>query len=71
MYRLRKNTKYNYDLIDWTVSGNTVTGTLFKSQGDGALPGGSFELHLDTASGVLYYEAMLEDYYATERFDLR
>ncbi len=71
MYRLRKNTKFNYDLVEWTVRGNTVSGNLFKSQGEGAFPGGRFELHLDTASAVLYYDSDFENYYATERLTLR
>ncbi|MGX8687601.1 MAG: zinc-ribbon domain-containing protein [bacterium] len=71
MYRLRSRTKYDYELYNWTVRGNTVSGMLFRSQGEGAIEGGSFELHLDTASAVLYYNAFMEEYYATERLTLR
>lgn len=71
VYRLQSQLKYNYELTERTLDGNILSGMLFKSQGDGAITGGSARIDLESGQATVYYEAGLEDYYATENLTLR
>ena len=71
VYRLQSQLKYNYGLTQQERNGNILSGILFKSQGDGAITGGSAEIDLDTGRATVRYEAYLEDYYGTENLNLR